>query len=57
MCKADGVSARYRRRYQITTNNRHIHLVFANRRERGFPATAPNRLRVSEITCIWIREG
>jgi len=52
-----GIWVRYRRRYRVTTDSRHAHLVFPNRLARDFQVTAPNWVWASDITYVWTREG
>lgn len=39
-----GIWVRYRRRYRVTTDNRHAHPVFPNRLVRDFTVTTSNRV-------------
>jgi putative transposase len=52
-----GITVRYRKKYQVTTDSNHKQPVFANVLARRFSATAPDQACVSNITYIWTRDG
>lgn len=53
----NGLRARQRRKYRITTDSRHDYLVAPNILDRQFAATAPNQIWLSDITYIPTIEG
>ena len=57
LMQQNGLEARRRRRYRITTQSRHRRPVAPNILERDFTATAPNRKWVADITYIPTAEG
>ena len=52
-----GVSARYRKKYKVTTNSNHKQPVFENVLERQFSVSGPDQAYVSDITYVWTQEG
>jgi putative transposase len=52
-----GLSARRKRRFRRTTDSAHPFPVAPNRLGRDFPAAAPNRVWLSDLTYIWTAEG
>lgn len=57
LMRQEGLYAKTRRRFRVTTQSKHGFPVAANILGRNFTATAPNRVWVSDITYIWTREG
>lgn len=52
-----GVSAKYRKKYKVTTNSNHGKPVFENLLNRDFNVAKPDQVYVSDITYIWTQEG
>ena len=57
LMRREGLRAKPRRRFRVTTRSDHNHPVAIDRVRRRFTAPAPNRLWVSDITYVWTREG
>jgi transposase InsO family protein len=57
LMRLNGIAAKTRRRFKVTTNSKHDHPVAANLVNRRFKAEKPNRLWSSDITYIWTKEG
>jgi len=57
LMRANGIAAKTRRRFKITTDSGHNKPVAANLVKRRFKAEKPNRLWSSDITYIWTKEG
>jgi len=55
--KDHGIRCKQKRRYKTTTNSRHDLPVAANHLDQKFVATAPNQVRVTDITYIPTGEG
>jgi transposase InsO family protein len=53
----EGIEGQRKRRFRVTTDSRHSHPVAANKLNRDFTVSAPNKVWVSDITYIWTREG
>lgn len=53
----NGIRARHRRRYRVTTDSRHKLPVAPNLLNREFTPVAPNQVFSSDITYIWTDEG
>ena len=53
----NGIAAKTKRRFKVTTQSRHKHPVAENVLKRNFGATAQNQVWVSDITYVWTREG
>lgn len=51
------VSARYRKKYKVTTNSNHNQPVFDNVLDRQFSVSAPDQAYVADITYIWTQAG
>ena len=56
MCN-NGVYARQKRRYKVTTDSKHGLPVAENLLARNFAPTAPNQVWTSDITYLWTDEG
>ena len=52
-----GLKAKARRRYKVTTESRHSFPVAANRLERKFNVSAPNKVWTADISYVWTLEG
>ncbi len=52
-----GITARYRKKYKVTTNSNHTQPVFENVLDRKFSATGPDQAYVADITYVWTQEG
>ena len=57
LMRADGLRARPRRRYVVTTQSRHKHPIAPNLVARQFEATSPNRIWVSDLTYLRTMTG
>jgi putative transposase len=57
LMRENGIRARHKRRYKITTDSKHSLPVAANLLERNFTPTAPNQVWASDITYLWTDEG
>jgi putative transposase len=55
--RADGLVARPKKRFRITTQSDHDHPVAPNLLERDFSAKARDRVWVGDITYVWTTEG
>jgi transposase InsO family protein len=55
--REEGLRARAKRRYCVTTDSAHRHRVAPNRVARNFTAPAPNRVWLSDITYLATGEG
>ena len=53
----NGIHARHKRRYKVTTDSKHGLPVAENLLARNFTPTAPNPLWRSDITYLWTEEG
>lgn len=52
-----GISARSKRKFQVTTDSQHAWPITENRLNRAFTTTAPDRVWVADMTYIWTTEG
>lgn len=57
LMKENGLRARHKRRYKVTTDSKHGLPVTENRLARDFTPTAPNQVWTSDITYLWTDEG
>jgi putative transposase len=57
LMRENGIQARHKRRYKVTTDSKHGLPVAGNLLDRNFTPTAPNRIWTSDITCLWTDEG
>jgi putative transposase len=55
--RENGLGARQKCRFKVTTDSGHIHPVAPNMVKRQFIVESPNRVWVSDITYIWTMEG
>lgn len=49
----NGIRARHKKRYEVTTDSKHKLPVAENLLNRNFTPTAPKRVFTSDITYIW----
>lgn len=57
LMRENGIHARHKRRYKVTTDSKHGLPVAANLLDRNFTPTAPNQVWTSDITYLWTDEG
>jgi transposase InsO family protein len=57
LMQANGIRARGKRRFRVTTDSRHGCPVAENLLQRNFTPSAPNRVWTGDITYIWTEEG
>ena len=57
LMRENGIRARHKRRYKVTTDSKHGLPVAANLLDRNFTPTAPNQVWTSDITYLWTDEG
>lgn len=57
LMRENGIRARHKRRYRVTTDSKHGLPVAANQLERNFDPAAPNQVWTSDITYLWTDEG
>ena len=57
LMRENGIRARHKRRYRVTTDSKYRLPVAPNLLERNFAPTAPNQVFTSDITYIWTDEG
>ena len=57
LMRENGIQARRKRRYRVTTDSRHGLPVAPNRLNRDFTPAAPNQAWSADITYIWTDEG
>lgn len=57
LMKVNGIAAKTKRRFKITTNSKHNHLAAPNLVNQEFVAEKPNQLWTSDITYLWTIEG
>lgn len=55
--KAEGISARPKKRYKVTTDSKHKFAIAENKLNRDFKPSEPGKAWVSDITYIKTREG
>jgi len=55
--RQDGIQARRRKRFCLTTNSAHTQQVAQNLVERNFETTAPNQVWAGDVTYLPTREG
>jgi len=53
----NGIKAKTKKRFKVTTNSKHNHPVAENLLDQNFKAQRPNQVWASDITYIWTREG
>ena len=57
LMRDNGIYARHKRRYKVTTDSKHGLPVAENLLARNFTPTAPNKAWTSDITYLWTDEG
>ena len=57
LMRENGIRARHKRRFKVTTDSRHTLPVAPNLLDRNFTPKAPNRVWTSDITYLWTDEG
>ena len=57
LMRENGIHARHKRRYKVTTDSKHGLPVADNLLDRNFTPTAPNQVWTSDITYLWTDEG
>lgn len=57
LMRENGIRARHKRRYRVTTDSRHGLPVAPNRLKRDFAPAEPNQVWTSDITYLWTDEG
>lgn len=57
LMRDNGLHARHKRRYKVTTDSKHGLPVAENLLGRNFTPTAPNQVWTSDITYLWTDEG
>ncbi|AEJ02474.1 Integrase catalytic region [Nitrosomonas sp. Is79A3] len=57
LMRENGIRARHKRRYKITTDSRHNLPIAPNLLDRNFSPAAPNQVWTSDITYLWTDEG
>ena len=57
LMRENGIHARHKRRYKVTTDSKHNLPVAPNLLDRNFTPCAPNHAWTSDITYLWTNEG
>jgi transposase InsO family protein len=57
LMRNNGITARRKRRFKVTTDSKHNMPVADNTLDRGFAVERPDRKWAGDITYIWTREG
>lgn len=57
LMRENGIRARHKRRFQVTTDSKHSLPVAENLLERQFTPAAPNQVWAADITYLWTDEG
>jgi transposase InsO family protein len=57
LMRENGIHARHKRRYKVTTDSKHNLPVAQNLLNRNFNPEAPNQVWTSDITYLWTGEG
>ena len=57
LMQENGIRARHKRRYKVTTDSKHSLPVAKNLLDRNFTPSAPNQVWTSDITYLWTDEG
>jgi putative transposase len=55
--RENGIRARAKRKFKVTTDSRHDHPVAPNLLDRQFTVAAPNTVWLADLSYIWTREG
>ena len=53
----NGIRAKHKRRFKVTTDSKHNLPIVPNLLERNFTPDAPDRVWTSDITYLWTNEG
>jgi transposase InsO family protein len=57
LMQENGIKAKHKRRFKVTTDSKHNLPIAPNLLERDFTPTAPNQVWTSDITYLWTDEG
>jgi transposase InsO family protein len=57
LMRENGIKAKHKRRFKVTTDSKHNLPVAPNLLERNFTPDAPNQVWTSDITYLWTDEG
>jgi len=57
LMQANGIRAKTKKKFKVTTDSKHSLPVAENLAQRDFAVGTPNKLWLADITCIWTREG
>ena len=57
LMRENGIRARHKRRFKVTTDSKHSLPVAGNLLDRDFMPTAPNQVWTSDMTYLWTDEG
>ena len=57
LMRANGIAAKRRRRFKATTDSKHTNPIAPNLLRRDFTAGAPNKVWVTDVTCVWTMQG
>lgn len=57
LMQENGIKAKHKRRFKVTTDSKHNLPIAPNLLERNFTPDAPNRVWTSDITYLWTDEG
>ena len=55
--RKNGIVAKTKRRFKVTTKSKHTHPIAENKLNQNFSAKGQNQVWVSDITYLWTREG
>jgi putative transposase len=55
--RCEGIQAKRRRRFRVTTDSKHADPIVPNILDRKFTAEAPNLAWVADVTYVWTHEG
>ena len=57
LMRENGIQAKHKRRFKVTTDSKHDMPIAPNLLERNFTSSAPNQVWTSDITYLWTEEG
>ncbi|MET3109448.1 putative transposase [Oxalobacteraceae bacterium GrIS 2.11] len=57
LMRENGIRARHKRRFKVTTDSKHTYPVAENLLDRDFTPTAPNQVWTADMTYLWTDEG